>query len=151
MYPSQLTPMVVLFYSNFVDLFALLLEKKKRIIQIWVKKKILATPIPLLMKCERIQNKLKKSGAMMLWGRWPTQSNQEVCFWGSNLGFKYLRIFLKQDLTQLFDGNYNTIIMEVRNDLIKWGILLLSMLGINGDHNNEYIASIPLLISVSIH
>lgn len=69
-----------------------------------------------------------KSEAMMISGVWPIQLNEDVSFRWSRQGFRYLGVILTPSPTHLFDANYNKLIKQIKNDIIRWEVLLLSLL-----------------------
>lgn len=69
-----------------------------------------------------------KSEAMMMWD-WPTQLNEDVSFRWSRQGFRYLGVIFTPSPTQLFDANYDKLIKQIKNDIIRWEVLPLSLHG----------------------
>lgn len=67
-----------------------------------------------------------KSEAMMISGTWPSELNINVSFHWSKQGFRYLRLVITPSPTQLFDAN---LINQIKNDVRKWEVLPLSLLG----------------------
>ena len=65
----------------------------------------------------------------MITGRWPTQLNKDVSYRWSKQGFRYLGITLTHHPMHLFEANYNTLIKQIKNDMIRWEILPLSLFG----------------------
>ena len=66
---------------------------------------------------------------MMISGIWPTQLNNSVSFRWSKQGFRYLGIIITPNPTQLFEANYNKLIKQIKNDVARWEIMALSLLG----------------------
>lgn len=92
--------------------------------------------IPALMNCLHKYGSLSgykinenKSEAMMISGTWPTQLNSIVSFRWSKQGFRYLGIMITPNPTQLFEANYNKLIKQIKNDVTRWEVLPLSLIG----------------------
>lgn len=103
-------------------------------ILIFIKNPLLS--IPALMQCLNKYSSVSgykinenKSEAMMISGNWPIQLNDNVSFHWSKQGFRYLGIVLTANFTQLYDVNYNKLIRQIKNDITRWEILPLSLLG----------------------
>ncbi len=96
----------------------------------------LSYSIPPLMQCLHEYGLVSgykinesKSEAMMIFGVWPSQLNEQVSFHWSKQGFRYLGITLTPNPSQLFEANYKKLIKQIKNDVIRWEILPLSLLG----------------------
>ena len=70
-----------------------------------------------------------KSEAMMLVGHWPVQLTGSVSFRWSYQGFRYLGIVITPDASQLYKANYGKLMGEIKNDLTRWEVLPLSLIG----------------------
>uniref|UniRef100_A0A3B4WXR4 Reverse transcriptase domain-containing protein n=1 Tax=Seriola lalandi dorsalis TaxID=1841481 RepID=A0A3B4WXR4_SERLL len=70
-----------------------------------------------------------KSEAMMVSGTWPSQLDDIVSFRRSKQGFKYLGIVLTPQVTQLYQANYKKTFGIFKNELARWDVLPLSLLG----------------------
>ena len=103
-------------------------------ILLFVKNPLLS--IPALMKCLQEYGSVSgykinenKSEAMMISGTWPTQLNNKVSFRWSKQGFRYLGIIITPNPVQLFEANYNKLIKQIKNDVTRWEVLPLSLIG----------------------
>lgn len=92
--------------------------------------------IPPLMQCLHEYGRVSgykinesKSEALLISGVWPSHLNNQVSFHWSKQGFRYLGIILTPNSSQLFEANYKKLIKQIKNDLIRWEILPLSLLG----------------------
>ena len=70
-----------------------------------------------------------KSEAMMMSGPWPSQLDDIVSFRGPKQGFRYLWITLSPQVTQLYTTNYKKLFEAFRDELVRWDVLPLSLLG----------------------
>ena len=70
-----------------------------------------------------------KSEAMMISGEWPSQLDELVSFRRSKQGFRYLGVILTPKPTQLYSENYSRLVREINQDLTRWDVLPLSLLG----------------------
>ena len=66
---------------------------------------------------------------MMLVGHWPAQLTGSIKFHWSNQGFRYLGIIITPEAPQLYKANYGKLMGEIKNDLIRWEVLPLSLIG----------------------
>lgn len=65
----------------------------------------------------------------MVSGAWLSQLDDTVSFRRSKQGFRYLGIILTPQVTQLYQANYKKIIGTFRDELARWDMLPLSLLG----------------------
>ena len=70
-----------------------------------------------------------KSEAMMITGCWPTCLDRQVTFRWSKGGFRYLGVILTHTSNQLYKANYDKLISQIKNDLERWEMLPLSLVG----------------------
>lgn len=70
-----------------------------------------------------------KSIAMMLSGHCPGGLKDKVHFKWTEKGFRYLGIIITPGTPQLFEANYGKLMTEIKNDLARWEILPLNLLG----------------------
>lgn len=70
-----------------------------------------------------------KSEAMTLVGERPQQLAEHNKFRFPSQGFRYLGIVITSDILHLYKANYGKLLCEIKNDLKKWEILPLSLLG----------------------
>lgn len=70
-----------------------------------------------------------KSEAMMMSGAWPRQLDDIVSFRRSKQGFRYLGITLTPQVTRLYTANYKKLFEAFRDELARWDVLPLSLLG----------------------
>lgn len=69
-----------------------------------------------------------KSEALMLNGNRPTQLSGILnCHWSNS--FRYLGIMITTDVTKLFKLNYGKLMVQIKDDLSRWEILPLSLIG----------------------
>ncbi len=66
---------------------------------------------------------------MMISGTWPCQLDDTVSFRQSKRGFRYLGVTLTPQITQSCQVNYKKIFEAIKNDLVRWDVLPLSLLG----------------------
>lgn len=72
---------------------------------------------------------VKKTMAMGINGTVPHIVKLQSGFKWSMEGIKYLGIYIPPSLQNLFDANYSKIIRSINNDLERWSVLPLSLLG----------------------
>ena len=65
----------------------------------------------------------------MMSGAWPCQLDDIVSFRRSKQGFRYLGITLTPQVTQLYVVNYKKSFEAFRDELARWDVLPLSLLG----------------------
>ena len=70
-----------------------------------------------------------KSEAMMITGSWPTQLDRLVRFRWSKGGFRYLGVILTPISFKLYSANYDKLISQIKNDLERWEMLPISLVG----------------------
>ena len=70
-----------------------------------------------------------KSEAMMIKGCWPKQLDRMARFRWSKEGFRYLGVILTHCPSQLYKANYVKLLAQIKNDLERWDILPLSLVG----------------------
>lgn len=92
--------------------------------------------IPALMQCLVDYGEVSgykvnegKSEAMMITGCWPTCLDRQVKFRWSKGGFRYLGVILTHTSKQLYKANYDKLISQIKNDLERWEMLPLSLVG----------------------
>ena len=66
---------------------------------------------------------------MMITGSWPTQLDRLVRFRWSKGGFRYLWVILTPISFKLYSANYDKLISQIKNDLERWEMLPLSLVG----------------------
>lgn len=92
--------------------------------------------IPALLDCLEVYESISgykinstKSEALMITGVWPVELNNRTSFRWSKQGFKYLGVTITPRLSQLYQANYNKRINTIKNNLLKWEVLPLSLFG----------------------
>ena len=70
-----------------------------------------------------------KSIAMTLSGDFPVELKERVHFRWTETGFRPLGIMITPGTAQLFEANYGRLTTEIKNDLVRWEILPLNLVG----------------------
>ena len=66
---------------------------------------------------------------MMITGSWTAQLDRLEKFRWSKGGFRYLGVILTPISSKLYSANYDKLISQVKNDLERWEMLPLSLVG----------------------
>ena len=92
--------------------------------------------IPAFMQCLRDYGEVSgykvnegKSEAMMITGCWPACLDRQVKFRWSIGGFRYLGVILTHTSNQLDKANYDKLISQIKDDLERWEMLPMSLVG----------------------
>ena len=92
--------------------------------------------IPAVMQCLRNYGEVSghnvnkgKSEAMMITGSWPTQLDRLVRFRWAKGDFRYLGVILTPISSKLYITNYDKLISQIKNDLERWEMLPISLVG----------------------